>query len=69
MPRFRDKTLGGRRPAGDIICIIPPAPPPKPAGLCGGGAGPLGGRAGPGPIFSLPFPPSTMSFPCSFSST
>ena len=58
VPCFRDKTLGGRRPAGDIICIIPPAPPPKAIGA-----------PDPAPILGLPFPPSTMSFPCSFSST
>ena len=55
LPRFRDKALRGRRPAGDIICMIPPAPPPKlKAGV-------------PDPSFS--FPPSAISFPCSLRST
>ena len=29
VPRLRDKALRGKRSAGDIICMIPPAPPPK----------------------------------------
>jgi len=45
VPRFRDKPLGGRRPAGDNICIIPPASPLKPVGA-----------PDPATIFGLPFP-------------
>ena len=54
VPRLRDKALGGRRPAGDIICMIPPAPPPNK-------------ETAPDPFF--PFPPSTISFPCALRST
>ena len=51
VPRLRDKALRGKQPAGDIIYMIPPAPPPKREAA---------------PDRNFPFPPSKMSFPCSF---
>ena len=53
VPRLRDRALRGKRPAGDIIYLIPPASPPTPEAA---------------PDRDFPFPPSTMSFRCSFNS-